>query len=1009
MRNVKLLGLAAVVENQTQALRTTEIALFRAFRGVDIGRVIAQNSASIFAPFATFFLYYLRAKGSGTSLDLATVFSVLTILRTIENPLNAVIYGSVQVASTLSCFDRIQDYLFSEARNDNRLSLNDVYDADDYWTEESRGADAVPMRRMSVTRSPADEAISLKNCSFGWKQEETPVVKDIDLSLRIGSVTMIIGPVGCGKSTFLKGLLSETPMSSGFVYVRNNSISFADQDPWVQNGTIKDAIYGASAIPADRMWYDDVVACCGLAEDIKNFPKGDETIVGSKGISLSGGQKQRLALARAIFSRAEILLLDDVFSGLDRETEEHIFRKVFARNGLLRRMNTTVILVTHAVRRLPYADLIVSMNSEGRISETGNYIALANSDGYVHALDVNVHQQQEEWNIDEAPEPKMQSKSTATDEVDLQETEDILRRNGEWTTWKDWFSSCGHFSSLMAFLSSLVWIIFTNTPGILVRFFATDGRLQSNSQSTLFITLFGASTFFTAAALLSACWFVFMAMAPASSKYYHIDLLRTVLAAPLSFFTRTDIGSITNRFSQDLNLVDIELPVTYVDLSLSFVSTIVGIALMAASGAGYFAATIPVLLGVMYVIQKYYLRTSRQLRILDLEMKAPLYTQFGETASGLATIRAFDWADKFYERNAFLLDESQRPFYLLMCVQRWLNLVLELVVAGLVLVLLVIVVQTRATIDPGLVGVGLLSAVSLSNSITNLVLTWTNMETSIGAVARIRDFVRTTTSEHLPQERDEPRSKWPENGEVQFANFSASYSADSDLVLKDINLNVRLEEKIGICGRSGSGKSSALASLLHLLEFRHGSISIDGIDLATVPRETLRQKINVIPQEPWWITTETVRRNMDPWDALASSFGVGTANRDAAFISALSRCHVWHIIRDKGGLDAIMTSDFLSHGQRQLFCLARAMLRQSKLVVLDEVSANVDVKTDDLMQGIIRDHFADCTIITVAHRLNTIDDGDRVVVLKQGRVLEVGAPGVLLRTERSAFKELHDI
>lgn len=1001
MRNVKLLGLSAVIKERTHALRLDEVRLCKAYRWVESIRVVLQNASSIFAPFATFLLYYLQAKSSGASLDLGTAFSILTILRIMDSPLNLLIYTSVSLASSLSCFQRIQEYLLSPSRQDNRLSLDSIYDSEEYWDSLS---DDIPMRRMSVSRSPADEAISLKNCSFGWERGTEPVIKDVDFSIRVGSTTMIIGPVGCGKSTLLKGLLSETPLSRGFVYVRNSSIAFADQEPWVQNGTVKDAIYGVSPIPPDAGWYDEVVACCGLTEDLQAFPRGDLTKIGSKGISLSGGQKQRLALARAVFSRSEILLLDDVFSGLDNDTEELIFRKLFAKDGPLRRLNRTVVLVTHAVRRLPYADMIVSLEVSGRISEMGSYETLANSNGYVRTLDVAFKQQQDVVEIEEA-KPRPAAKLEETPE---EGTEDLLRRTGEWKTWQHWFKSCGYVSSILGFTWGFMWTFAIQTPGVLIRIFAQNNALRSDGSATTFIAVFGITSATAALMVLALCYQILLDMQPRSAKAYHIDLLTTVLNAPLSFFTRTDIGSVTNRFSQDLSLVDSDLPFSFADFVLSFVSVVTGIGLMVASGSGYFAGTIPVMLGVMYVLQKYYLRTSRQIRLLDIEEKAPLYTLFGETASGLATVRAFGWTEAFKERNLMLLDRSQRPFYLLLSIQRWLSLVLSFIVAGLVGVLMVIVVANRRNIDPGLVGVGLLSAVTLSSSLTSVVMTWTNLETAIGAVSRIRDFVRTTTSEHLSDEQDEPRTTWPESGEVTFENFSASYSAGSPLVLDKIDLALRPAEKVGICGRSGSGKSSALASLFHLLEFQRGAITIDGIDVAHIPRETLRGRLNVIPQEPWWITTESVRFNMDPWRH-ATAAAASSPDTDAAYISALSRCQVWHAVAAKGGLDATMTPDFLSHGQRQLFCLARALLRQSSVVVLDEVSANVDIRTDELMQGIIRERFAGCTVVAVAHRLNTIEDANRVVVLGKGRIVEVGEPKTLLGRQGSRFRELHEI
>lgn len=1020
MRNVKLLGMSAIIRDRTQGLRIHEVNECKRYRIINNLIILFQNSAGVFAPFATFLLSYIHARSSGQPLDLPTSFSILTILRLAEMPLNLICYSAPHMVSSVACFERIQQYLTAQAWNDSRLSLSAIYDSNDYWTTESQAGTAIEMRRMgSVSRSPTDEALSLKGCSFGWSKGEL-ILKDLDITIRCGSLTMIIGPVGCGKSTLLKGILSETPVTEGFVYLRSNTLAFADQEPWIQNGTVRDAIRGPSSWesrPLDDHWYQEVIYCCGLAEDIAALPMGDLTFIGSKGISLSGGQKQRLALARALYTRPEVLLLDDVFSGLDKDTEEHIFKKLFSRSGPLRKMGTTVIMVTHAVHRLPHADMIVSIGQEGRVTEQGNYHTLLGSDGYVHSLEANIKQhgaqQQDEGEEEASPAAGSLFKArSATVNADVEDSEarDLIRRTGEWSTYKHWFKSCGYVASILSVIEAFLWMGAVQTPGVLVKIFSDGMNAESSDSSstaTTFIIIFGVTTIIAAVSLLLLAWQIFLDMVPRSSRYLHLSLLDAVLNAPLSFFTKTDIGTITNRFSQDMGLVDADLPYSYADCILSLVTCVAGIALMAASGSGYFAATIPVLLGSLYLIQKYYLRTSRQMRLLDLEEKAPLYTLFGETAAGLASIRAFGWAEKFSERNLALLDRSQRPFYLMFCIQRWLSLVLDLLVTGLITSLVAIVVAKRDSMDPGLVGLGLLSAVGLSNSLTNLVKTWTSLETSIGAISRLQDFVRMTESEHRPAEKGDVQKQWPEFGEVTFSRFGASYSMDSSLVLNDIDLSIRQGEKLGICGRSGSGKSSMLASLLHLLEFRAGAIVIDGVDASKIPRETLRSRLNVIPQEPWWVTTETVRFNMDPWNA-TSTESTTPMDRDAMFISALKRCQIWHIIKEKGGLDAIMTPEFLSHGQRQLFCLARATLRQSKVVVLDEVSASVDLQTDQVMQQIIRECFDKCTVISVAHRLNTIDHGDRVVVLQQGRIDEVGDPQALLKTPASRFKELYE-
>lgn len=457
-----------------------------------------------------------------------------------------------------------------------------------------------------------------------------------------------------------------------------------------------------------------------------------------------------------------------------------------------------------------------------------------------------------------------------------------------------------------------------------------------------------------------------------------------------------------------MTLVDGELPYAYLETMLTVFQTLVSAGLMVAT-AQYFLATFPLVLLVLYFLQKFYLRTSRQIRLLDIEAKAPLYTQFQETLSGLATIRAFGWTRAFVDKHIELLDQSQRPFYLLYCIQRWLQVVLDLMVAALATILMMIVVGTRHEINPGLVGLGMLNVMTFNNNLTGLIGEWAQLEISIGAIARIRDFVRDTECEVKPHEDIEPPENWPQNGAIQIQSFSASYSETSVPVLHSISLDIKAGEKIGICGRSGSAKSSLLASLLHILEARSGSISIDGKDIAYMPRDSLRQHLNVITQEPYWITSESVRFNMDPWhQPSANATSTDPSYTDAQLISALTRCQIWPIILANGGLSAKMDAGFLSHGQRQLFCLARAILRKSKVVVLDEVSASVDVHTDVVMQGIIREEFSGCTLVSVAHRLDTIVDFDRVAVLAEGRVIEVGEPAELLKREGGIFRELYE-
>lgn len=421
--------------------------------------------------------------------------------------------------------------------------------------------------------------------------------------------------------------------------------------------------------------------------------------------------------------------------------------------------------------------------------------------------------------------------------------------------------------------------------------------------------------------------------------------------------------------------------------------------------ARYFAAVMPLVILFMWLLQKFYLRTSRQMRLLDLEAKSPLFSQFIESLSGLVTIRAFGWASVFEDQNLTLLDASQKPFYLLFCIQLWLELALDLSVAVLGTILMVLVVKLRNEVGAGYVGLAILNVITFSQSLSQILRNWASLETSIGAIARIKDFVAHTASEDKPGESerslltDRGLSSWPSKGAIDFQNLYASYKAGDDQprVLRNLNLSVQPGQKIGICGRSGSGKSSLLATLLRMLELDPQSqILIDGVDITQVPRQVTRAALNAIPQEPFF-THGSVRANIDPSET----------NSLEDIEQVLRRVELWDVVETKGGIDTTLDANFFSHGQRQLFCLARALLRKSKVVLLDEVTSNVDVISDALMQRIIREDFADCTILAVAHRLETIMDFDRIAVIQDGELIECDTPKALLATD-SAFKKLYE-
>ena len=380
---------------------------------------------------------------------------------------------------------------------------------------------------------------------------------------------------------------------------------------------------------------------------------------------------------------------------------------------------------------------------------------------------------------------------------------------------------------------------------------------------------------------------------------------------------------------------------------------------------------------------------------MELESQAPLLTHCSETLSGVTTIRAFGWQTENHHKCIELLDRSQRPFYLMFCVQRWLGVVLDLTTAGLAVIVVSIAMTQRDTATAGSIGVSLLTVLSFNTQLSWLITAWTSLETALGAVARCMNFEKTTASEDLSGEDHTPPAEWPQAGQLTLTDLSASYSSDGENVLKRISLSISAGEKVGICGRSGSGKSSLLLTLLRLLDNNSGTIMLDGVDLGTIPRQTIRERITALPQEAITVPG-SLRDNIDP---LASS-------TDDAINAALSKVGLLDLIEQRGGLKGDIKEFGFSQGQMQLFAVARALLQQSKLLVVDEMTSSVDALTEQKMVSVIREEFAQSTVLAVAHRLNTIRDFDKVVVMDKGRIVEMGSPSDLLAQEGGYFRTM---
>ncbi|KAK9787168.1 putative ABC multidrug transporter [Seiridium cardinale] len=1011
MKNLKISGLTVPVGDFVQKLRLVELAASGRFRLLIVFAAFIGFCPLYLSPVLTFAV-------ARATLDATKIFTSLSYLTLLSTPLTQLLQGIPQTFAGIACIQRIQAFLELDSRDDFRRALS--------TSREAIQSELPPGGNGSVLQVSTENALTIKNGQFGWTSNKI-VLRDINITIPKESFTIIVGPVASGKSTLCKALLGELPVHRGTISagLGLSRLAYCDQAPFLSNGTIRDNITGFSSFDSKR--YSDVLNATMLVFDLDTMPDGDRTNIGSDGITLSGGQKQRVALARALYLQTDLLILDDVFSGLDADTEEQVFRGVFGPDGLLRRRRATVILCTHSVRHLPAADHIIALGSDSTVTEQGTFTDLmGKGQGYVQSLGVkssvssaaSINSKEDTA----APEirPSLLNRATTATSA-FSEPGDKNRQLGDRGVYKHYIKSMGYFLSVSVIFWGIAQGFTHNFATVWLTYWSNDLESASPSRSwSYYLGIYGLLSAGALLTLLGLAVVVFYFSVMKAGASIHGEALETLIKAPLRFFTTTDQGQIINLFSQDINLIDTELPNGLLNaVSCVFVAT--GQAAVLVTTSPYIAISYPFLVALLWLIQRFYLRTSRQMRLLDLEAKAPLYTHFLDTTKGIITLRAFGFLSEDKAKNIRLLDTSQRPAYLLQMIQNWLNLVLGLVVMAIAVLLTALAVETHS--NSGFTGASLVTLMSFGEQLTVIVLYMTQLETSLGAITRLRNFNATIQAEDKPEEDILPPKEWPQHGAVELRGVSASYGVTNDeniaekpdLALRDVRLSIAPGERIAICGRTGSGKSSLIALLLKLLdptaETAEG-ICIDETALHRVDRATLRQRIIAVPQEAVFLPDgSSFRVNLDPFDA--------STPEDCQ--SVLEVVDLWPFVQERGGLDAGMSPGTFSQGQRQLFSLARAVLRrrirakslgiggggsEGGILLLDEVSSSVDQETERAMQEIIRVEFKAYTVIAVSHRLDMIIDFDRVVVMDKGEIIEVGNPRTLSGDETTRFGEL---
>ncbi|KAJ5655123.1 ABC transporterintegral membrane type 1 [Penicillium lividum] len=988
IKAVKMLGLEIVLFDIINKYRKVELSASKRFRKLIVGVVMLSSVSVDLAPYTVFLLYSIIAVVKHDTQILTTqAFTTLSLISILTSPLMTFIQSLPTLAQSIGCFDRIQEYCLLERSRDFLLAQTDSLPMDDN-IELSRVSMAV---KSPITTIPCDKFLSFQNASISWTAESTPVLHDLTLSIPTGKIIMVMGSVGCGKSTLLETIMGQTQIASGTMHLAPANIAYCPQSPWIMNASIQDNITGWTAL--DQKWYNASIVACGLADDISKFPKGSMHMAGSGGISLSGGQKQRVALARAVYSRLPNVVLDDAFSGLDSQNTRLVGEKLFGQNGIFRRTSTTVILATHTRSLLPYADEVILLDNGHKVLQCTYPELIDQLPEYTQSdldekLDKNdKHDEVCGQDPNEATETKPLSRQSSSEESDESDSESTLlkhnlaRRNGSWSVYSYYGRKAGLLQVGLFIALSLSYGFTTQFSSIWLEWWSNANKTDPNSDLGKYL---GVYTVITLLAVLS-------------------------LGAGCCFFQKTDSGTIMNRFSQDMQLIDFSLPVTalnftegksalntddqclyfdtiYLALSLCIVSLVI----LCVVGK-YITIALPFMLLAIWVLQYGYLRTSRQVRLLDIEAKALLFSQFQETVSGLLVIQSMRWQPQFHKLCLSKLDVTQKPFYMLFCIQQGLKLVLDLLVMIFAVILVAIVTTLKDQFSAGDIGVALTLIISISQNLNQAIESWTQMEISLGAVARVQEFMIET-----PIEASEGvETGWLSRAEICFDSVDVRYGLHATPILSGLSLNIPSGHKIAICGPSGSGKTSLIMALLRMLEVSKGRITIDGVDISTIHPASLRTKVTVIPQDPFFLPG-TIRDSFNPTVKLS----------EERIVIAIKRVGLWESITGKGGLDATLDELDWSYGEKQLLALARALMNPSPLLILDEATSNVDWETEARMLDIIEQECVGQTVIAVVHRLRHIRRFDSVALLRQGTVVEFDTPEALLGRD-SEFHKLY--
>ncbi|MXQ81457.1 hypothetical protein E5288_WYG006008 [Bos mutus] len=1080
LRGIKLLKLYAwenIFRTRVEMTRKKEMTSLRAFAICTSISIFMNTAIPIAAVLITFVghVSFFREADFSPSVAFASL-SLFHILVTPLFLLSSVVRSTVKA---LVSVQKLSEFLSSAEIREEQCAPREPApqgQASKYQTvplkvvnrkrparEDCRGL-TNPLQSLAPgTDGDADNCcVQIIGGFFTWTPDGIPTLSNITIRIPRGQLTMIVGQVGCGKSSLLLATLGEMQKLSGAVFwnrycvhlpgsvsgkaaaggqpssqpfsvqgascVKRGPVAYASQKPWLLNATVEENITFES--PFNKQRYKMVIEACSLQPDIDILPHGDQTQIGERGINLSGGQRQRISVARALYQHTNVVFLDDPFSALDVHLSDHLMQAGILE--LLRDDRRTVVLVTHKLQYLPHADWIIAMK-DGTIQREGTLKDFQRSECqlFEHWKTLMNRQDQEleketvmERKATEPPQglPRamssrdglLQDEEEEEEEAAESEEEDNLssvlhqRAKIPWRACANYLSSAGTLLLSLLVFSQLLkhmvlvaidyWLAKWTDSALTLSPMARNCSLSQAQECSLNQT--GYAMVFTVLCSLGIVLCLITSVTVEwtglkVAKRLHRSLLNQIILAPMRFFETTPLGSILNRFSSDCNTIDQHIPSTLECLSRSTLLCVSALAVISYVTPVFLVALLPLAV-VCYFIQKYFRVASRDLQQLDDTTQLPLLSHFAETVEGLTTIRAFRYEARFQQKLLEYTDSNNIASLFLTAANRWLEVRMatplppqEYIGACVVLIAAVTSISNslHKELSAGLVGLGLTYALMVSNYLNWMVRNLADMELQLGAVKRIHGLLKTEAESYeglLGEGRGRTPGETAQRGCVSLKP-----------VLKHVNALISPGQKIGICGRTGSGKSSFSLAFFRMVDMFEGRIIIDGIDIAKLPLHTLRSRLSIILQDPV-LFSGTIRFNLDPERKCS----------DSTLWEALEIAQLKLVVKAlPGGLDAIITEggENFSQGQRQLFCLARAFVRKTSIFIMDEATASIDMATENILQKVVMTAFADRTVVTIAHRVHTILSADLVIVLKRGAILEFDKPEKLLSRKDSVF------